>query len=148
VLDGSDLTVNGGVVSFNGVQTGGTTTSVKRALKGVGTLGTPRGRHHRAGQLDRHADHQRRLRAGRHRRVPAEVAPGGRSDQLHVTGTATLGGTLVALPEPGTYYLGEQFNFIRPTVASTASSPAPTSARSRPSCSSAWPTAPMARALT
>jgi subtilase-type serine protease len=31
VLDGSDLTVNGGVVSFNGVQTGGTTTSVKRA---------------------------------------------------------------------------------------------------------------------
>ncbi|HDS1634931.1 TPA: autotransporter domain-containing protein, partial [Stenotrophomonas maltophilia] len=43
----------------------------------------------------------------------AELAPGGRSDQLHVTGTATLGGTLVALPEPGTYYLGEQFNFIR-----------------------------------
>ncbi|KAG1440849.1 hypothetical protein G6F57_018893 [Rhizopus arrhizus] len=35
------------------------------------------------------------------------------TDQLHVTGTATLGGTLVALPEPGTYYLGEQFNFIR-----------------------------------
>jgi hypothetical protein len=30
-----------------------------------------------------------------------------------VTGTATLGGTLVALPEPGIYYLGEQFNFIR-----------------------------------
>ncbi|HDS1159155.1 TPA: autotransporter domain-containing protein, partial [Stenotrophomonas maltophilia] len=43
----------------------------------------------------------------------AELAPGGRSDQLRVTGTATLGGTLVALPEPGTYYLGEQFNFIR-----------------------------------
>ncbi|WP_237218869.1 autotransporter outer membrane beta-barrel domain-containing protein, partial [Rothia nasimurium] len=43
----------------------------------------------------------------------AEVAPGSRSDQLHVTGTATLGGTLVALPEPGTYYLGEQFNFIQ-----------------------------------
>jgi subtilase-type serine protease len=43
----------------------------------------------------------------------AELAPGGRSDQLHVTGTATLGGTLVALPEPGIYYLGEQFNFIR-----------------------------------
>ena len=27
--------------------------------------------------------------------------------------SATLGGTLVALPEPGIYYLGEQFNFIR-----------------------------------
>ena len=42
-LKNSNLVVNGGVVSFNGTQTGGTTTvGANGLLKGVGTLGNTR----------------------------------------------------------------------------------------------------------
>ena len=115
VLDGSNLTINGGVLSFNGVQTGGTTfVGQKGTLKGVGQLGdtTVAGTiapGNSIGTLTINGDYVQ-TETGVYQ---AEVAPGSRSDQLHVTGTATLGGTLVALPEPGVYYLGEQFNFIR-----------------------------------
>ncbi|MDF2482082.1 MAG: hypothetical protein K0R79_2439 [Stenotrophomonas indicatrix] len=115
VLDGSNLTINGGVLSFNGVQTGGTTfVGQKGTLKGVGQLGdtTVAGTiapGNSIGTLTINGDYVQ-TETGVYQ---AEVAPGSRSDQLHVTGTATLGGTLVALPAPGIYYLGEQFNFIR-----------------------------------
>ncbi|HDS1631942.1 TPA: autotransporter domain-containing protein [Stenotrophomonas maltophilia] len=115
LLKDSNLTVNGGVVSFNGTQTGGTTTvGANGLLKGVGTLGNTRvdgiiAPGNSIGTLTINGNYVQ----GATGVYAAELAPGGRSDQLHVTGTATLGGTLVALPEPGTYYLGEQFNFIR-----------------------------------
>ena len=115
VLDGSNLTINGGVLSFNGVQTGGTTfVGQKGTLKGVGQLGdtTVAGTiapGNSIGTLTINGDYVQ-TETGVYQ---AEVAPGSRSDQLHVTGTATLGGTLVALPAPGIYYLGEQFDFIR-----------------------------------
>ena len=65
-----------------------------------------------------------------------------------MTGTATLGGTLVALPEPGVYYLGEQFNFLRADGGVNGQfAKTDFSAFSR-SCSSAWPTVPTARAST
>lgn len=115
VLDGSDLTVTGGVVSFNGVQTGGSTfVGEKGTLKGVGQLGdtTVAGiiaPGNSIGTLTINGDYVQTATGV----YQAEVAPGSRSDQLHVTGTATLGGSLVALPEPGIYYLGEQFTFIQ-----------------------------------
>ncbi|WP_329858719.1 autotransporter domain-containing protein [Stenotrophomonas hibiscicola] len=115
VLKDSNLSVNGGVVSFNGTQTGGTTTvGANGLLKGVGTLGTTQvdgiiAPGNSIGTLTINGNYVQ----GATGVYAAELAPGGRSDQLHVTGTATLGGTLLALPEPGTYYLGEQFNFIR-----------------------------------
>jgi len=115
VLDGANLTVSGGVVSFNGVQSGGHTyVGEKGTLKGVGQLGdtTVAGviaPGNSIGTLTINGNYVQTATGV----YQAEVAPGSRSDQLHVTGTATLGGTLVALPEPGIYYLGEQFNFIR-----------------------------------
>ncbi|MEM1487523.1 autotransporter domain-containing protein [Stenotrophomonas geniculata] len=115
LLKDSNLTVNGGVVSFNGTQTGGTTTvGANGLLKGVGTLGSTHvdgiiAPGNSIGTLTINGNYVQ----GATGVYAAELAPGGRSDQLHVTGTATLGGTLIALPEPGTYYLGEQFNFIR-----------------------------------
>ncbi|HDS1037635.1 TPA: autotransporter domain-containing protein [Stenotrophomonas maltophilia] len=115
VLDGSNLTIMGGVLSFNGVQTGGLTfVGEKGTLKGVGQLGdtTVAGiiaPGNSIGTLTINGNYVQTATGV----YQAEVAPGSRSDQLHVTGTATLGGTLVALPEPGIYYLGEQFNFIR-----------------------------------
>lgn len=115
VLDGSNLTINGGVLSFNGVQTGGSTfVGQKGTLKGVGQLGdtTVAGiiaPGNSIGTLTINGNYVQTATGV----YQAEVAPGSRSDQLHVTGTATLGGALVALPEPGIYYLGEQFNFIR-----------------------------------
>ena len=115
VLDGSDLSVSGGVVSFNGVQTGGQTfVGAKGTLKGVGELGdtTVSGiiaPGNSIGTLTINGDYVQTASGV----YQAELAPGGRSDLLHVTGTATLGGSLVALPEAGTYYLGEQFNFLQ-----------------------------------
>ena len=115
VLAGSDLAINGGVLSFNGVQTGGHTfVGPKATLKGIGQLGdtTVAGivaPGNSIGTLTINGNYVQTATGV----YQAELAPGGRSDQLRVTGTATLGGTLIALPEAGTYYLGEQFNFIR-----------------------------------
>ncbi|MCO7400880.1 S8 family serine peptidase, partial [Stenotrophomonas maltophilia] len=115
VLDHSNLVVDGGVISFNGTQTGGNTTvGANGLLKGVGTLGTTRvdgiiAPGNSIGTLTINGDYMQ----GATGVFASELAPGGRSDQLHVTGTATLDGTLVALPEPGVYYLGEQFNILR-----------------------------------
>ena len=115
LLAGSDLTVNGGVLSFNGTQSGGHTLVGRNGtLKGIGQLGdtTVAGivaPGNSIGTLTINGDYVQTATGV----YQAELAPGGHSDQLRVTGTATLGGTLIALPEAGTYYLGEQFNFIR-----------------------------------
>lgn len=115
VLKDSNLVVNGGVVSFNGMQTGGTTTvGANGLLKGVGSLGDTRvdgiiAPGNSIGTLTINGNYAQ----GATGTYAAELAPGSRSDQLHVTGTATLGGTLLALPEPGVYYLGERFNVLR-----------------------------------
>ncbi|MEN5395168.1 autotransporter domain-containing protein [Stenotrophomonas sp. TWI377] len=115
VLDGSALNVTGGVVSFNGVQQGGSTVvGAKGTLKGVGTLGSTRvegiiAPGNSIGTLTINGDYVQTA-SGIYQ---AELAPGSRSDLLRVTGTATLDGTLKALPEAGVYYLGEQFNFLQ-----------------------------------
>lgn len=115
VLDGSALNVTGGVVSFNGVQQGGSTVvGAKGTLKGVGTLGSTRvegiiAPGNSIGTLTINGDYVQTATGI----YQAELAPGSRSDLLRVTGTATLDGTLKALPEAGVYYLGEQFNFLQ-----------------------------------
>ena len=114
VLDGSALNVTGGVVSFNGVQEGASTfVGAKGTLKGVGTLGSTRvegiiAPGNSIGTLTINGDYVQTATGV----YQAELAPGSRSDVLRVTGTATLDGTLKALPEVGVYYLGEQFNFL------------------------------------
>ena len=115
VLDGSALNVTGGVVSFNGVQQdGATVVGAKGTLKGVGTLGSTRvegiiAPGNSIGTLTINGDYVQTATGI----YQAELAPGSRSDLLRVTGTATLDGTLKALPEAGVYYLGEQFNFLQ-----------------------------------
>ncbi|QHB72696.1 autotransporter serine protease [Stenotrophomonas sp. 364] len=115
VLDNTDLTISGGVVSFNGVQTGGSTVvGAKGALQGIGRLGDTRvegiiAPGNSIGTLTIDGDYVQTASGT----YLAELAPGSRSDKLHVTGTASLDGTLKALPEVGIYYLGEQFNFLQ-----------------------------------
>ncbi|NYF36514.1 autotransporter serine protease [Stenotrophomonas sp. JAI102] len=115
LLDGSDLFVSAGTVSFNGVQQDGSTVvGAKGTLKGVGTLGSTRvegiiAPGNSIGTLTINGDYVQTA-SGIYQ---AELAPGSRSDLLRVTGTATLDGTLKALPEAGVYYLGEQFNFLQ-----------------------------------
>lgn len=115
VLDNTDLTISGGVVSFNGVQTGGSTlVGAKGALQGIGRLGDTRvegiiAPGNSIGTLTIDGDYVQTASGI----YLAELAPGSRSDKLHVTGTASLDGTLKALPEVGIYYLGEQFNFLQ-----------------------------------
>ncbi|MEE9889493.1 MAG: autotransporter domain-containing protein [Stenotrophomonas geniculata] len=115
VLKNSNLQVNGGVVSFNGRQLGGiTTVGSKGLLQGVGTLGNTRvdgtiAPGNSIGTLTINGNYVQ----GASGTYMAELAPGGRADRLHVTGTASLDGKLTALPEPGVYYLGEQFNVLR-----------------------------------
>lgn len=114
-LDGSALAVRGGVVSFNGVQHGATTfVGVDGRLQGTGTLGatTVEGiiaPGNSIGTLTIDGNYVQTASGT----FVTELAPGGRGDQLHVTGTAALAGTLAALPEPGIYYLGEQFSILR-----------------------------------
>lgn len=85
VLNNSDLAVNGGVVSFNGTQTGGTTTvGANGLLKGIGTLGNTRvdgiiAPGNSIGTLTINGDYVQ----GATGTYAAELAPGGRSDQLH-----------------------------------------------------------------
>ncbi len=111
----TDIDLQAGVLSFNGVQEGGSThVGVNATLKGVGTLGSTTvegiiAPGNSIGTLTINGDYVQTATAT----YFAELAPGSRSDQLHVTGNATIAGTLVALPEPGIYYLGEQFNFLR-----------------------------------
>lgn len=115
LLDGSDLFVTAGTVSFNGVQQdGATVVGAKGTLKGVGTLGSTRvegiiAPGNSIGTLTINGDYVQTATGI----YQAELAPGSRSDLLRVTGTATLDGTLKALPEAGVYYLGEQFNFLQ-----------------------------------
>jgi len=115
VLDNTDLTISGGVVSFNGVQTGGSTVvGAKGALQGIGRLGDTRvegiiAPGNSIGTLTIDGDYVQTASGI----YLAELAPGSRSDKLHVTGTASLDGTLKALPEVGIYYLGEQFSFLQ-----------------------------------
>lgn len=115
LLDDTDLFVNGGTVSFNGLQTGGSTVvGSKGALQGIGRLGDTRvegiiAPGNSIGTLTIDGDYVQTASGI----YLAELAPGSRSDKLHVTGTASLDGTLKALPEVGTYYLGEQFNFLQ-----------------------------------
>jgi len=115
VLDGSALNVTGGVVSFNGVQHGASTfVGAEGTLKGFGTLGSTRvegiiAPGNSIGTLTINGDYVQTATGV----YQAELSPGGRSDLLRVSGTATLDGTLKALPEAGVYYLGEQFNFLQ-----------------------------------
>lgn len=115
LLDGSDLFVTAGTVSFNGVQQDGSTVvGAKGTLKGVGTLGSTRvegiiAPGNSIGTLTINGDYVQTATGV----YQAELAPGSRSDVLRVTGRATLDGTLKALPEVGVYYLGEQFNFLQ-----------------------------------
>ncbi len=114
VLDNTDLTISGGVVSFNGVQDGGATVVGRGGtLKGIGRLSDTRvegiiAPGNSIGTLTVDGDYVQTATGV----YQAELAPGSRSDQLIVTGRASLDGTLVALPEAGVYYLGEQFNFL------------------------------------
>lgn len=114
VLKDSDLLINGGVVSFNGTQSGGITiVGSKGILRGTGTLGDTSvagiiAPGNSIGTLTINGNYVQAASGS----FLAELAPGGRSDQLRVTGTATLDGALVALPEPGVYYLGEQINVL------------------------------------
>ncbi len=115
MLDGSALNVTGGVVSFNGVQHGASTfVGAEGTLKGIGTLGSTRvegiiAPGNSIGTLTINGDYVQTATGV----YQAELSPGGRSDLLRVSGTATLDGTLKALPEAGVYYLGEQFNFLQ-----------------------------------
>ncbi len=111
----SDITLEGGVLSFNGIQDGGVThVGANATLMGVGTLGstTVEGTiapGNSIGTLTIAGDYVQTA-TGIYR---AELAPGSRSDRLNITGNATIEGTLVALPEPGIYYLGEHFDLLR-----------------------------------
>lgn len=115
VLANTDMHISGGVVSFNGVQRGGqTVVGVDGALQGTGTLSDTRvegiiAPGNSIGTLTVDGDYVQTASGT----YLAELAPGSRSDQLHVTGTASLDGSLVALPEPGIYYLGETFDFLQ-----------------------------------
>ncbi|MFV7425584.1 autotransporter outer membrane beta-barrel domain-containing protein, partial [Stenotrophomonas geniculata] len=91
-----------------------TTVGSKGLLQGVGTLGNTRvdgtiAPGNSIGTLTINGNYVQ----GASGTYMAELAPGGRADRLHVTGTASLDGKLTALPEPGVYYLGEQFNVLR-----------------------------------
>jgi subtilase-type serine protease len=114
LLDNTDLNITGGMVAFNGVQNGGSTfVGVNGLLKGVGRLADTRvegtiAPGNSIGTLTIDGDYVQTATGT----YQAELAPGSRSDQLHVTGVASLDGTLQALPEAGVYYLGEQFNFL------------------------------------
>jgi len=115
VLQNSSLVIDNAAVSFNGLQRGGSTyVGVNGLLQGTGTLGDTRVAGIIApgtsiGTLTINGDYVQTASG----RYLAELAPGERSDQLRVLGTATLDGTLQALPEPGTYYLGEQFRVLQ-----------------------------------
>jgi subtilase-type serine protease len=114
VLDNSTLAITGGVVSFNGVQTGGSTrVGTGGLLKGTGVLADTRvegilAPGNSLGTLTIDGDYVQTASGV----YQAELSPGGQSDLLHVTGTARLDGALQALPEAGAYYLGEQFNIL------------------------------------
>ena len=105
----------------NNTFTGGTTVSGRHAggerqpgERRHGGRGRHAGRqrhHHRpgrqrghpcAGQLDRHAEHQRQLHAGRRRHLPGRGQRAGQADRINATGTATLqGGTVQVLAQAG-----------------------------------------------
>ena len=115
VLKNSDLFVNGGVLSFNGTQSGGTTTvGASGLLKGIGTLGSTRvdGTFAPGNAMETFTINGDYVQ-GASGTFAAELSPGNRGDLVRVSGTATLGGTLVAVPQSGAYYLGEQFNILR-----------------------------------
>lgn len=115
LLDGSSLRATDSDVLFNGEQRGGSTfIGAGALLLGTGTLGSTRvegtiAPGNSIGTLTVEGDYVQTASGV----YLAEFAPGSSSDQLRVTGTARLDGTLKGLPEPGTYYLGEQFNFIQ-----------------------------------
>ncbi len=115
VLSNSGLSINNAVVSFNGVQAGGSiVVGVNGRLQGTGTLGTTEvsgtiAPGNSIGTLTINGDYVQTASG----RYLAELAPGERSDLLRVSGRATLDGTLQAMPEPGTYYLGEQFRVLQ-----------------------------------
>lgn len=115
VLDGSSMSIENAMVSFNGLQTGGSTmVGVGGLLRGTGTLGDTRvegiiAPGNSIGTLNVDGDYVQTASGV----YLAELAPGGASDLVRVTGTATLDGTLKALPEAGIYYLGEQFQVIQ-----------------------------------
>ncbi|KOQ74092.1 serine protease [Stenotrophomonas maltophilia] len=114
-LRNSALTVDNASIAFHGLQSGGSTSvGINGLLQGTGTLGDTRVAGTIApgdgiGILTINGDYVQTASG----RYLAGLAPGERSDLLRVSGTATLGGTLQALPEPGRYYLGEHFRIVQ-----------------------------------
>lgn len=135
VLQDSNLVVNGGVVSFNGTQTGSGTTTVgaNGVLKGVGQLGSTTvagtiAPGNSIGTLTINGDYVQTATGV----YAAELAPGGRSDQLIVIGKATLGGARWwhCRSRVSTTWANSSTSSPPPAVC-RASSPGPISARSR-----------------
>jgi len=114
-LSGADLQVDSGSSVVNGTMTGNTLIGAQGRLSGAGTLaGDVRVEGivepgNSVGTLTIDGNYVQTATGV----YAAELASGERSDLLRVTGTATLDGTLAALPEPGVYYLGEQFNVLQ-----------------------------------
>ncbi len=114
-LDNTVMKVDGGAVIFNGAQLGGSTfIGANGLLTGAGALsdthvegwiapGNP------GGKLTVNGNYEQTVSAT----FEAVVAPGGVSNQLSVTGTATLDGNLHAQHASGSYLLGDQFNIIQ-----------------------------------
>ncbi|KAB8180487.1 autotransporter domain-containing protein [Lysobacter maris] len=114
-VSGDDAQARAATVSFNGLQSGGSTrVGARGRLGGIGTLGdtTVAGTiapGNSIGTLTVDGDYVQQ--AGSFFEV--ETTPPDLSDRLEVTGTATLeGGTVVALRGPGVYKLGQGYGFL------------------------------------
>ncbi len=115
-LTGSDLSVAGGVAVVNGrVLDGDTRVDAAGTLGGSGRLGdtwvagtiAPG---NSIGTLTVDGDYTQLAGST----FEAELLPPDTADLLHVTGAATIeGGTLRAIPLPGTYLLGQNYQIIR-----------------------------------
>ncbi len=115
VLENSALAINNAVVTFNGLQTGRTTTvGVNGLLHGAGALADTYVSGTIAsggalGTLTINGDYVQTASG----RYLAGMALGQRDGLLRVSGTASVDGTLRVLPEAGTYYLGQRFGVLR-----------------------------------
>ncbi|MDR6093273.1 subtilase-type serine protease [Stenotrophomonas sp. SORGH_AS321] len=115
VLQRGALSIDNAAVSFNGMQAGGSTrVGIDGLLQGAGTLGSTRvdgtmAAGNSTGRPTINGDYVQTASG----RFLAELGHGERGDLLRVMGQASLDGVLQALPEPGTYYLGEQFRVLQ-----------------------------------
>lgn len=114
VLDNVSVNVQGGALSFNGMQLGGSTwVGANGFLSGTGQLSDTRvegtiAPGNPGGTLSVNGDYAQTGSAT----FLALLAPGGISNTLSVTGTAALDGGLRVSYAPGHYLLGDRFNII------------------------------------